>query len=214
MSNFTIVSEISGALKTNCYLLYDHKSKEAALFDVAGEINKLVKTITKEQLIVKYIFCTHLHFDHVMGIQTIREMFPDALLACNEKELDVVENMGMFAHMFQFDPKSLGEFDIFIEDNQIFSLGDLNIKTFLSPGHTPGSICFYLDEHLISGDVLFNGGVGRTDLYGGSFTELEKSIQRLFTLPETTKVYPGHGEFTDIGTEKRDNPFVSGGILQ
>ncbi|MCK4896778.1 MAG: MBL fold metallo-hydrolase, partial [Candidatus Heimdallarchaeota archaeon] len=201
MSNYQIELEITGPLKTNCYLLYDKESKEAALFDVAGEIKKHLKTIKKENLTVKYLFCTHLHFDHVIGVEEVRELFPDAQLACNEKELDVLENMGNFARIFQFDPSSLGKFDVFIEDNQNFELGELKIKTILSPGHTPGSICFYFEDRLISGDVLFNRGVGRTDFYGGSFSELEKSVRKLFTLPEETVVYPGHGEMTDIGSE-------------
>ncbi|MCG3224683.1 MAG: MBL fold metallo-hydrolase, partial [Candidatus Heimdallarchaeota archaeon] len=77
----------------------------------------------------------------------------------------------------------------------------------------PGSICFYFEDRLISGDVLFNRGVGRTDFYGGSFSELEKSVRKLFNLPEETVVYPGHGDMTDIGSEKRENPFISSSIL-
>jgi glyoxylase-like metal-dependent hydrolase (beta-lactamase superfamily II) len=213
MSNYQIDLEITGPLKTNCYLLYDKESKEAALFDVAGEIKKHLKTIKKENLTLKYLFCTHLHFDHVMGVKEVRALFPDAKLACNEKELDVLENVGKFARIFQFDPSSLGNFDVYIEDNQTFELGKLKIKTILSPGHTPGSICFYFEDRLLSGDVLFNRGVGRTDFYGGSFSELEKSVRKLFTLPEDTVVYPGHGEMTDIGSEKRENPFISSRIL-
>ncbi|MHA1201073.1 MAG: MBL fold metallo-hydrolase [Candidatus Heimdallarchaeaceae archaeon] len=213
MSNYQIDLEVTGPLKTNCYLLYDKGSKEAALFDVAGEIDKHLKTIKRENLTVKYLFCTHCHFDHVMGVKEVRTLFPDAQLVCNEKELDVLENMGKFARIFQFDSASLGKFDIFIEDNQNFELGKLKIKAILSPGHTPGSICFYFEDRLISGDVLFNRGVGRTDFYGGSFSELEKSVRKLFTLPEETVVYPGHGELTDIGSEKRENPFISSRIL-
>ncbi len=209
MSNYQIELENTGPLKTNCYLLYDKKSKEAALFDVAGEIPKHLKTIKEEALKLKYLFCTHLHFDHIMGVKEARELFPDAQLACNKKELDVLANMGKFARIFQFDPSSVGNFDIFIEDNQNFELGKLKIKAILSPGHTPGSICFHFEDSLISGDVLFNRGVGRTDFYGGSFSELEKSVRKLFTLPEETVVYPGHGEMTNIGSEKSENPFIS-----
>ena len=213
MSNYELVFEETGPLKTNCYLLYDKKSKEAALFDVGGPIDALVGKIKEEELNLKYLFCTHLHFDHVMGLKEIRDKFPEAKLACNKNELDVLENMGKFARLFEFDSSSIGEIDIYIEDNQIFQLGDLEIKTILSPGHTPGSICFLFENHLISGDVLFKRGVGRTDFYGGSFTELQKSILNLFELPENTHVYPGHGEKTDIGAEKRENPFIGNGLL-
>ncbi|MHA1346371.1 MAG: MBL fold metallo-hydrolase [Candidatus Heimdallarchaeaceae archaeon] len=213
MSNLQLDVETTGPLKTNCYLLHDRDTKEAALFDVAGEIKKHLRTIEENSLTVKYLFCTHLHFDHILGIKEVRKLFPDAQLACNEKELDVLKNMGKFARMFQFDPSSLGNFDIFIEDDQNFELGEYMIKSILSPGHTPGSICFYFKDKLISGDVLFNRGVGRTDLYGGSFPDLENSIRKLFALPEETVVYPGHGEKTDIGSEKRENPFISSRTL-
>ena len=158
---------------------------------------------------MKYIFCTHLHFDHVLGVEAIREVFPEALLAYNQKETAVMENLGFFAKMFEFDSKSLGNHDISIENGQIFSLGNIEIRTLLSPGHSPGSICFSFGHSLISGDVLFNGGIGRTDLFGGSFEVLEKSILKLYKFSDKTLVFPGHGDETTIGKEKKDNPFVS-----
>ena len=209
MTDFVLEMEVTGPLKTNCYLLYDPTSKEAALFDVGGEINKLLSIIREKNLKVKYLFCTHLHFDHVMGIEDIREEFSDAKLSFNKKELDVLKNMGRFARIFGFKASSLGELEAPIEDNQIFKVGNIELKAILAPGHTPGSICFYFDKHLLSGDVLFYRGVGRTDFYGGSFEVLEESIKNLFQLPDETKVYPGHGDFTDIGSEKNENPFIS-----
>jgi len=209
MSNYSIETEVTGPLKTNCILLYDIETKEAVLFDVAGSIKKLISIIEQENLIIKYLFCTHLHFDHIMGLEEIREIFPDALLAYNNKEIDVMKNLGIFARMFGFKSSSIGKQDIEIEDNQVYEIGKIKLKTILSPGHTPGSMCFHYDDFLISGDVLFKRGIGRTDLYGGSFEELKTSIKNLFALPDKTIVYPGHGEITNIGSEKRENPFVS-----
>ncbi len=208
MVSYKIEHEITGPLKTNCYLLYDPVEKEAALFDVAGSIPKLSKIIEKENLSLKYLFCTHLHFDHVMGVKEIREKYPEAKLAFNSQELDVLENMGNFARLFEFDPTSIGKQDINIE-NQIFNIGKIELKTLVSPGHTPGSVCYYFDKCIFTGDVLFKRGIGRTDFYGGSFDEIVTSIQNLFKFPDDTIVYPGHGEFTDIGSEKKENPFVN-----
>ncbi len=209
MSDSVLEMEVTGPLKTNCYLLYDPKTKEAALFDVGDTIKKLLSIIKEKNLKVKYLFCTHLHFDHVMGVKDIRKELPNALLAFNKKEIEVLENMGKFARIFGFKPSSLGELEVSVKDDEIFNIGNIQLKTILTPGHTPGSISFYFNDSLISGDVLFHRGVGRTDFYGGSFPELEKSVKKLFQLPEKTKVYPGHGEFTDIGSEKNENPFIS-----
>ena len=207
--DYKLEMEVTGVLKTNTYLLYDVKTKEAALFDVGGKIKDLLQIIKNEQLKIKYIFCTHLHFDHIQGVEKIRELFPDAKFAFNEKELTILENSGPFAKMFGFKFHSIGECDIFIKDNESFTLGTIELKTILAPGHTPGSICFHFDDILISGDVLFYRGVGRTDLFGGSYETLLNSLKELFKLPESTKVYPGHGEFTTIGEEKEENPFFS-----
>ena len=208
MVSYKIECEVTGPLKTNCYLLYDIHEKEAALIDVGGSILKLNNIIKKEDLTVKYLFCTHLHFDHVMGLEEIRELYPNALLAFNSRELDVMENLGNFARLFEFEPESIGKQDINIE-NQVFSIGKIELKTLISPGHTPGSVCYYFDKCLFSGDVLFKRGIGRTDFYGGSFEEISKSVLKLYQFPDDTIVYPGHGEFTDIGSEKRENPFVN-----
>ena len=207
--HFKLELEETGALRTNSYLLYEQKSKEAALFDVGGKIEKLLRTIEEEKLILKYIFCTHLHFDHIQGVEKIRQLFPEAKLAYHKKEIPILENSGPFARMFGFNSKSLGKADFYIEEDEIYNLGELEMKTILAPGHTPGSICFYFDNSLLSGDVLFCQGVGRTDLYGGSYETLLVSLEKLYKLPDNTKVYPGHGESTTIGDEKNNNPFFS-----
>jgi glyoxylase-like metal-dependent hydrolase (beta-lactamase superfamily II) len=206
---FTIEIEETGALRTNSYLVYDEQSKEAALFDVGGKIKKLLKIIEELQLSVKYIFCTHLHFDHAQGVGKVRDLFPEAQFAYHENEKAVLENSGAFARMFGFNPKSIGEADFYIKEGNVYNLGELELKSILAPGHTPGSICFYFEDSLLSGDVLFYQGVGRTDLYGGSYETLLVSLSKLYKLPEETKVYPGHGESTTIGAEKNDNPFFS-----
>lgn len=209
MSNFKIVSKETGPIKTNCYLLYDVNKKEAALFDVGGEIGNLLSIIEQEKLNVKYLFCTHLHFDHVLEVGEIRKIFPDAKLVYNEAEEKTLRSLGAFARMFGFKPKSLGNCDIYVNDGDSFKIGDIEIKAILSPGHTLGSICYYFDEHLFSGDVLFQNGIGRTDLPGGNYEVLFQSVMSLYDLPDETKVYPGHGPVTSIGDEKLGNPFIS-----
>ena len=222
-----VLHQVTGPIDTNCYLLYDAQSKEAALIDVGGPIETLVAHIEENDLDLKYIFATHVHMDHVEGVPQIQEKFPDALLCYNEKEYEnfflipewtkenlpeLYEAMLNSPDLKKYVEMDLSIFtkpDIYLEDNQTYRLGNLEIRTFLSPGHSAGSICFHVEDVLFSGDVLFHRAVGRTDILGGSTENIAKSVQRLYAeLPDTTKVYPGHGEFTDIGTEKTENEEV------
>jgi hydroxyacylglutathione hydrolase len=223
-----VLHQVTGPVSTNCYLLYDCQTKQAALIDVGGPIDSLVAHIQANDLDLKYIFATHVHMDHVEGVPQIQEQFHDARLCYNKKDYedflisidwmeeyfpeDVAEMKQSleFRKWFEYDLSIFKEPDIYLEDNQTYKLGNLEIRTFLSPGHSAGSICYHVGDVLFSGDVLFYRQVGRTDLLGGSKESLIKSVRRLYAeLPDTTKVYPGHGEFTDIGTEKMENEEVT-----
>jgi hydroxyacylglutathione hydrolase len=229
-----VVYQVTGPVETNCYLLYDAQSKEAALIDVGGPIETLVSHIRDNQLELKFIFATHLHMDHIEGVPQIREEFPDARLGYNLEEmedlkifrewmesnippgeLEAMKNDPDYKKWFEYDLSIFGAPDIYLEDSQSFKLGNLEIRTFLSPGHSRGSICFSVEDALFSGDVLFYRQVGRTDLPGGSKQAIVESVRRLYAeLPDKTRVYPGHGEFTDIGTEKLQNEEVSAGSIR
>jgi glyoxylase-like metal-dependent hydrolase (beta-lactamase superfamily II) len=223
--DFKVLCQVTGPIETNCYLIYDVKSKEAALVDVGGPIDSLIYAITDRHLKLKYIFATHCHLDHIEGVPALMNKFPDALLCYNRedyqdflisrdwminnadpKDLEEMKQDTGIAKWFTYDLSIFREPDVYLEDNQIYKLGELEIKTFLSPGHSKGSICFYVDGVLFSGDVLFYRTVGRTDLLSGSTEELVKSVRRLYTLlPDETKVYPGHYQSTDIVSEKTEN---------
>lgn len=226
--DLVVLRQVTGPVETNCYLLYDTKSKEAALIDVGGPIDSLMDRIQADGLNLKYIFATHVHMDHVEGVPQIKERFPGALLCYNKEDYedfltfkewmiqhfpDMVSEMMKipeYKKWFDYDMSMFKKPDIYLEDGQTYKLGSLEIRTFLSPGHSRGSICFYAGDVLFSGDVLFRRQVGRTDLAGGSREDIVKSVRRLYAeLPDETKVYPGHGEFTDIGSEKRENEEVT-----
>jgi hydroxyacylglutathione hydrolase len=227
---FKVLHQLTGVGETNCYLLYDVQSKDAALIDVGGPIDTLIAAIDKNHLKLKYLFITHAHPDHIQGMPAVMKLFPDAKVSISREEYEdmrrlysqwestldsemvaeVKNNPEMLA-MMNFDYNLIGEPDIFLEDNQSYKLGGLTIKTLLSPGHSRGSICFYLDKTLFSGDVLFYRTVGRTDLAeSGGKEEMVKSVRRLYALfPDETIVYPGHDQFTDIGSEKRENKKIT-----
>jgi hydroxyacylglutathione hydrolase len=220
-----ILHQVTGAIETNCYLVYDSETLEAALIDVGDAIDTLLQQIKEKNLDVTYILCTHGHIDHVYSVPAIRDMFPDAKTVINRLDYDDLWTQGEWveAHMdaetlewmksdpdikkfFDFDPATFGEPDILIEDGQELSLGHFTIKAVYSPGHSPGSVCYLVDGKLFSGDVLFYRTVGRTDIQHSSREDQIRSVQRLYQiLPDSTPVYPGHGQFTDIGSEKVEN---------
>jgi glyoxylase-like metal-dependent hydrolase (beta-lactamase superfamily II) len=232
--DYVVLRQVAGVNQTNAYLLYDVPSGAAALFDVAGPIDSLLAEIDQKGLQVEYVFTTHAHPDHVQGLPDLRDRYPHALWGVSheeyedlslyarwEEELPPEEAAGMkaaaeqdpaFAEMLAFDFTGLGQPDLFLEDGQVHRLGDLQILTFLTPGHSRGSICYHAGNALFSGDVLFKGRVGSTDFpKSGGLEAITSSVRRLYEiLPEETVVYPGHGDFTDIGTEKRQNTGVGG----
>jgi len=232
--NLVVLHQVTGPIKTNCYLLYDQQFKEAALIDVGGSIDSLIEHLDKNNLTLKYIFATHGHIDHLEGVPQISKIFPEAQVCYNkedyndflnfidwleknwpQEEIDGMKQNPDLVKWFEYDMAIFKEPDIYLEDNQVFELGNLKIKTILSPGHSRGSICFYIENALFSGDVLFHKSVGRTDLMGGSEKAIVKSVLSLYdNVPDKTIVYPGHGQFTDIGFEKINNKEVSTSTLK
>ncbi len=228
-SSFSVHRQATGPIKTNCYLLVDPASREAALIDVGGPIDTLVSLITENKLSLKYIFTTHGHIDHMEGLPELRQKFPEAKLCMNLKEYDaflhsieyskthsdpkkvaaIMQNPGT-SRWLTYDLTTFGPPDLNVENEQIFKLGDLDIRAILSPGHSPTSMCYVAGKMVFSGDVLFYRRVGTTDGIGSSRDEIIVSVRRLYSsLPEETIVYPGHGQPTDIGTEKRENQRVT-----
>lgn len=216
-------------IETNGYLLYDERSGEAALVDVGGPVDTLISIIEKKNLKLKYIFITHCHADHVYGLPAVKERFPDAKICVSRADYDDTKLYSQWekklspdevaeikkspeaVKFMSFDLSSVCTPDIFLEDNQTFKVGDIAVRTIVSPGHSRGSVCYYGGNALFSGDVLFYRSVGRTDLEGMSWELLVESVKKLYALlPDETIVYPGHGQFTTIGSEKKLNERISG----
>ncbi len=228
-ADLRVQREIVGPVKNNCYLLFDRLSREAALFDVSGPIDSLLSLISKEELTLTYIFVTHAHADHTVGIPAVKKRFPGAKVCVskeeyedarlylrwreklNPKEVKEMESLPWAVALNDFDFHRKVRADIIVKDGDAFVLGGDTLRAILSPGHSRGSICYAIDTMLFSGDVLFYRRVGRADLPGGGgWDKLVESVRRLYTiLPAKTIVYPGHGQSTDIGSEKRENPRVS-----
>ena len=197
-----------GPLETNCYIIADEKSRIAAIIDPGDNANEIINAVHEAKLKIKYIFLTHGHCDHIAALKEVKET-TDAKIVIHEQD----------AHMLSSAESNLSfllgeEFtqplpDIKLTDNKEFKIGDLVLNIIHTPGHTSGGISIQVDNLVFTGDTLFAGSIGRTDFPGGSYDKLIRSIkEKLLTLPDDTKIYPGHGEPSTIGYEKMRNPFL------
>lgn len=209
-----VISLVFNHFLVNTYLLYA-ENNDAILVDPACsnemEEDKLKDVIAQYQLNVKYILFTHTHIDHIAGSEFSKKTYSEAKLMMHQDALPLYEHADNFCMVMGFNKQNLPNPDDFLEDNQILSLGGESIKVLHTPGHANGSICLYNEKNnfVLSGDVLFRQSIGRTDLPGGNYDWLINSIQsKLFTLPQLTKVFPGHGDVSDIGFEIKSNPFL------
>ena len=197
---------VVGTVSTNCYLVWDEQSKEAMLVDPGLYKPVIDKAIEDNGLTLKYILLTHGHFDHVLGIESFLKSNPNAELLVNEADVNMIENVSPHKQLKEGDTVELGE---------------LSFRVIETPGHTEGGLSFYTSENdesltgqsfsgtVFTGDTLFSNSIGRTDLPGGDFATLIKSIEeKLFILPDDTLVLPGHMDGSTIGNEKRFNPFI------
>ena len=199
---------IAGPIEANNYLVVDEKSKEAVLIDCSETIEKLLTDIKELDVKVKYILLTHGHFDHVMGVNDMKEKL-DAKVLINEKDKSQVEMTKTILSTFGIYVDKNPEYDEFIDKNTELKIGDIPIKVFETPGHTEGGLSYLIENKVFTGDTLFKHYVGRTDLPGGNFAKLESSIKNiLYKLDDTTEVFPGHNEMTTIGYEKKHNEIV------
>jgi len=197
----------------NTYLLYNGE-KNCWIIDPGcyfpEEKEELREFIEKEGLIPVRLLNTHCHLDHVFGNRFVSETWhlPLHIHPLEEKVLQMAPASGQLWQL-PFDNYE-GEL-VFLAEGETLKLGEEELQVLFTPGHSPGSLCFYSEQNgfVIGGDVLFDRSIGRTDLPGGDYNTLINSIQtRLFTLPDDTKVYPGHGPMTTTGFEKMNNPFV------
>ncbi|HIZ73814.1 MAG TPA: MBL fold metallo-hydrolase [Candidatus Mediterraneibacter stercoravium] len=201
---------VIGPVGTNCYIVRNEDTDECFVTDPAACPPELVGHIRKEGLNVKAVLLTHGHFDHIMGLDDFLKEFPVPVYAFSEEKpllesAELNSSLGMFGRPYTFSGAE------YVSDGQILHIAGFEIRVIHTPGHTAGGCCYYIpaENVLISGDTLFRASVGRTDLPTGSMGDLVRSVrEKLFVLPEETKVYPGHMEETTIGYEKKYNPFV------
>ena len=199
---------ILGDLQTNCYILADNDTKECAIFDPSAEADRIMSVINQHELKAKYIILTHVHIDHVMALDEIKKI-TGASVVVHTDEADLLNDItGTLAQLFNTAPPKT-KADIKVSDGDTVSLGEKEIKFIHTPGHTIGCMCALCENMLISGDTLFSESIGRTDFPGGNHNLLISSIKnKLMSLNDEIRVYPGHGPSTTIGHERMYNPYL------
>lgn len=202
-----------GMLACNCSIVGDEATGEAVVIDPGDDVERVQEILAQRKLRAKYIVATHAHIDHVGGIEKLKRATGAAVLM-HEADLPLYQNLAMQAAWLGVVPPGVIDVDQFLREGNTLRWGSLTLEVLHTPGHSPGSLSLRLQgQHprIFSGDTLFQGSIGRTDLWGGSFDQILRSIQNtLRRFPDDTPVFPGHGPTTTIGEEREYNPFLQG----
>ena len=202
---------VVGALQTNCYVVGDQATRAGIVIDPGGDAGVILEAVQRLKLSISLVVNTHGHFDHIMANREVMEATgaPLAIHPADESMLsNPLRSFAIFAGRFRPSPPAT----VCLEEGSTVEVGPSELQVLHTPGHSAGSVSLWCGEQgvVFSGDVLFNMGIGRTDFPGGSYRVLLQSIQdKLFTLPDETVVYPGHGPQTTIGFERTHNPFLA-----
>ena len=197
-------------MESNAYILADAGSRAAALIDPGIGSEHLLEALQAERFRLDLVINTHGHFDHVYRDGYFQSK-TGARLLIHEADVPLLRQLPEFARHYGFSGGEPPQPDGFLRDGDVLTVGDLAVRVYHTPGHSPGGVCLHAGDALFSGDTLMAGSIGRTDIPGGSYEELIASIRRkLLVLPDSTVVYTGHGPRTTIGDEREYNPFLIG----
>ncbi|WP_347487712.1 MBL fold metallo-hydrolase [Desulfoscipio sp. XC116] len=197
-----------GPMDANCYIIGCDKTGVGAVVDPGAEGGRILKRLQALKLECKYIILTHGHVDHIAALEEVREA-TGAEVLMHTQDAGMLTNPAQNLSMFMGAALKLKEAERLLEEGDIIQVGEVAVEVIHTPGHTPGGISLKAGNVLITGDTLFAGSVGRSDFPGGNHNVLINSIKtKLLVFPDGTRVYPGHGPASTIGSEKKHNPFL------
>ena len=205
----------TGPIMTNCYILGDSESKVAAVVDPGGHVGAIRSALERHQVECKLIINTHAHFDHVGGNAELKKA-TGAEILIHPAEAEALTHLSGHARLFGLSVEDSPPADRTIEEGEVIEVGSLRLNVLHTPGHSPGSVSLVVEgeKKILVGDLIFQGSIGRVDLPGGSFETLKKMAdEKILVHPDDTDLYPGHGPPTNVGVEKRTNPFLTGEFM-
>lgn len=205
-----ILSKPVGGFQMNCYVLGCPTTNAGAIIDPGDEIAWIARAVSDLKIEVKYLLLTHSHLDHVGALNDAHKRWPDAPIVLHRDELEMFNMAPQMAMMFGMRMDPLPKPTQWMKEGDVIEVGTLRLRVLDTPGHSPGSVSFVEEAQgvVFSGDALFAGSIGRTDLPGCDYRLLVKSLGKLRDLPEHLRVLSGHGPETTIGRERRTNPFL------
>lgn len=210
MKKLVLRGIVVGPVQTNCYFLKNEQTQEILIVDPGAEYERIIYALDKLEGKPSGILLTHGHYDHVCAVNELRKHYNISVYAAKQEETLLADTSWNLSADWSGTPYKV-KADVLLEDGQEIRLAGFDITTILTPGHTKGSCCYWIKEEdvCLSGDTVFYGNCGRCDLPTGSMAEMKKSLKKMFDLlPETTIIYPGHGEATDADFEKKNNPYL------
>ena len=198
---------VVGPIQANCYILGCERTREAAVIDPGGDADKILISLARDKLRCVTLINTHGHFDHTGDNKRLKEV-TGAQLLIHRNDAPRILNQAQSGGMWGMEVENSPPPDRTLEEGDMITFGDISLKVLHTPGHSPGGISLVTDKMVFVGDTLFAGSIGRTDLPGGDYEGLLRSVrQKIFTLGDDVVIYPGHGPKTTVGREKRTNPF-------
>ncbi len=200
---------VVGSLGVNCYILYNEKDHLGVAIDPGGDGEILLRYLEDKKIELIAILNTHAHVDHIGAVDFLRDK-TGARFYVHEADAPMLSDSKLNLSAFMGMPIVTRPADVLLHDGEVLNFGDIKLTVLHTPGHSPGSVCYLLEDRLFSGDTLFAGSVGRTDFPGASMEELLHSLhEKIMGLPEALPVYCGHGPSTSVGYEKQCNPYLN-----